>query len=113
MTPEAFAKISPFWHGRWDDAARALDDHPRNGEAAKEFYAEGSLDPAATRAVLKTLDVPTQLIAGEYDVALPPKCARDYASIIAGTELVVQPGAGHFPWVDDPAAFAGAVQRMP
>lgn len=113
VTPEAFEKISPFWHGRWDDAARALDDHPRNDEAAEEFYAEGSLDPAATRAALKTLDVPTLLLAGEYDVALPPRCARDYAGIIAGTELVVQSGAGHFPWLDDPEAFAGAVQRMP
>ncbi|MFS8095835.1 alpha/beta hydrolase [Lentzea alba] len=113
VTPEAFAKISPFFHGRWDDAARALDDHPRNGEAAQEFYAEGSLDPEATRAALKTLDVPTLFIAGEYDVALPPKRAQEYVEHFLRAELVVQPGAGHFPWVDDPEAFAATVQRIP
>ncbi|MGW6931495.1 alpha/beta fold hydrolase [Lentzea sp. NPDC054927] len=113
MTAEAFAKISPFWHGRWDDAARALDDHPRNGEAAQEYYAEGAFDPEQVRAALKTLDVPTLLLAGEVDVALPPKRAQEYADLFPRAQFVVQPGAGHFPWVDDPEAFAAAVQRIP
>jgi pimeloyl-ACP methyl ester carboxylesterase len=113
VTPEAFAKISPFWHGRWDDAARALDDHPRNPEAAREFYADGAFDPQKVREKLETLDVPTLLIAGEVDVALPPKRAREYADLFPRARLVVQSGAGHFPWVDDPDAFAAAVQRMP
>jgi pimeloyl-ACP methyl ester carboxylesterase len=113
VTPEAFAKISPFWHGRWDDAARALDDHPRNHEAAQEFYAEGAFDPQKVREELKNLYVPTVLIAGELDVALPPKRAQEYADLFPRAQLVVQPGAGHFPWVDDPEAFAAAVQRIP
>jgi proline iminopeptidase len=113
VTPEAFAKISPFWHGRWDDSARALDDHPRNGEAAQEFYAEGAFDPSLVRVALKNLDVPTLLIAGEVDVALPPKRAQEYADLFPRAQLVVQPGAGHFPWLDDPEALAAAVQRIP
>ncbi|KOV81423.1 alpha/beta fold hydrolase [Nocardia sp. NRRL S-836] len=116
-TPENFARIAPFSYGRWDDEARALDDHPSNPEGARQFYAEGALDPAQTREVLATLDVPTLIIAGEYDVALPPGCAREYAALFPDAELVVQPGAGHFPFVDDPAAFTavvtGAVQRIP
>lgn len=113
FTPEAFAKIAPFHHGRWDDAARALDDHPRNPEAAGEYYAEGAFDPEQVRAGLKALDAPTLLIAGEYDVALPPNRAREYADLFPRATLVVQPGAGHFPWVDDPEAFASTVQRIP
>ncbi|MDX8033165.1 alpha/beta hydrolase [Lentzea sp. BCCO 10_0856] len=113
VTPEAFAKISPFWHGRWDDAARALDDHPRNSEAAQEYYADGVFDPEQVRAALKNLDVPTLLLAGEVDVALPPKRAQEYADLFPRAQFVVQPGAGHFPWVDDPEAFAAAVQRIP
>ncbi|MFC3895914.1 alpha/beta fold hydrolase [Lentzea rhizosphaerae] len=113
VTPEAFAKINPFWHGRWDDEARALDDHPRNPEAAQEFYAEGAFDPRKVREELKNLDVPTVLIAGELDVALPPERAQEYADLFPRARLVVQPGAGHFPWVDDPEAFAAAVQRIP
>lgn len=113
VTPEAFARISPFFHGRWDDAARALDDHPRNPKAAMEFYADGPFDPARVREKLQELDVPTLLVAGEHDVSLPPGRAREYAGLFPRATLVVQPGAGHFPWVDDPVAFAAAVQRIP
>ncbi|MDX8053167.1 alpha/beta fold hydrolase [Lentzea sp. BCCO 10_0798] len=113
FTPEAFAKIAPFHYGRWNDAARALEDHPSNDEAAREYYAEGAFDPEQVRAGLANLDVPTLFVVGEYDVALPPKRAREYAGLFARATLVVQPGAGHFPWVDDPEAFAATVQRIP
>jgi proline iminopeptidase len=113
VTPEAFEKIAPFWHGRWDDERRALDDQPANAEAAQEYYAEGALDPEATCAALKTLDVPTLLIAGEVDVALPPDRAREYAGLFPDARFVVLPGTGHAPWLDDPEAFAATVQRMP
>ncbi|MEV6711706.1 alpha/beta hydrolase [Lentzea sp. NPDC051208] len=113
FTREAFKGIAPFMHGRWDAEARALDDHPRNDEAAREYYAEGAFDPRQVRDALQNLDVPTLLVAGELDVSLPPKCAREYAGLFARATLVVQPGAGHFPWVDDPDAFAATVQRIP
>jgi pimeloyl-ACP methyl ester carboxylesterase len=29
--------------------------------------------------------------------------------LIPGADLVVQPGAGHYPWLDDAAAFTAAV----
>jgi pimeloyl-ACP methyl ester carboxylesterase len=113
VTPEAFETITPFWHGRWDDERRRLDDHPANDEAAEEYYAEGALDPEAVRAALRTFDVPTLLVAGEVDVALPPKRAREYADLFPRGRLVALPGTGHAPWLDDPEAFAAAVQRIP
>ena len=112
-TPRAWDEVAPFWHGRWDDEVRALDDHPTNGEAAAMFYAEGALDPEATRAALKTLDVPTLLLFGELDVAIPLNRAREYAELLPHARFVVQPGAGHSPWLDDPEAFAAIVQRIP
>ncbi|SER44099.1 Pimeloyl-ACP methyl ester carboxylesterase [Lentzea xinjiangensis] len=112
-TPEAFQAIAPFMHGRWDDRARRLDEHPRNDEAAKEFYAEGAFDPEQVRARLATLDVPTLLVTGELDVALPPRCAREYADLFPRARLVVQQAAGHFPWLDDPESFAATLQRIP
>jgi pimeloyl-ACP methyl ester carboxylesterase len=27
-------------------------------------------------------------------------------------ELTVQPGAGHFPWLDDPVRFSGTVETF-
>ncbi len=113
FSAEAFKGITPFMHGRWDAQARLVDEHPRNDEAAGQFYAEGAFDPARVREQLKTLDVPTLLLAGELDVSLPPGRAREYADLFPRARFVVQPGAGHYPWLDDPEVFAAAVQRIP
>jgi len=113
VTPETFRTIAPFWYGRWDDAAKALDEHPVNEEGRAAYYGDGVLDPAATRAVIETLDVPVLLVAGEYDVSLPLNRAQEYADLFLRARLVVQPGAGHFPWLEDSAALTAAVQRMP
>jgi pimeloyl-ACP methyl ester carboxylesterase len=60
------------------------------------------------QAALAELRLPVLLVAGEYDVALPPSRAAEYADLFPGGRLVVQPGAGHFPWQDDLAAFVRA-----
>ncbi|HEX8866369.1 MAG TPA: alpha/beta hydrolase, partial [Lentzea sp.] len=103
--------VAPFWRGRGAD--EVADDHATNEEAAEMFYAEGALDPEATRAALKNLDVPTLLLFGEVDIAIPLNRAREYAELLPHARLVIQQGAGHAPWLDDSAAFAAAVQRMP
>jgi pimeloyl-ACP methyl ester carboxylesterase len=65
------------------------------------------------QAALAELRLPVLLVAGEYDVALPLARAAEYAPLFPRGRLVVQPGAGHFPWQDDPAAFARAVGGPP
>jgi pimeloyl-ACP methyl ester carboxylesterase len=100
--------ITPFTYGRWDAAAQANHAQEatlRNADAAAAHYAAGALDPEATRAALALLRAPVLLLAGGYDVALPPACAADYARLFSRAELAVQPGAGHFPWLDDPTWF--------
>ncbi|MCO1660401.1 alpha/beta fold hydrolase [Pseudonocardia humida] len=107
-----WAAIAPFTYGRWDAAARAhaaAGDAQKNAEAAAAYYAPGAPDPAATRDALRALDAPVLLLAGEYDVALPPAVAAEVAALLPRAELVVQPGAGHFPWLDDPARFVRTV----
>ncbi len=111
--------ITPFTHGRWDDAARASAaraDAQRDADAAARYYGDGAPEhgdgapgPADVRAALAELRVPVLLVGGEYDVALPPSRAAEYAALFPSAELVVQLGAGHFPWQDDPAAFVRAV----
>jgi pimeloyl-ACP methyl ester carboxylesterase len=111
-TDADWTAITPFLHGRWDDAARASAaraDAQRDADAAARYYDEGAPDPAVVRAALAELRVPVLLVAGEYDVALPPARAAEYADLLPGARLVVQPGAGHHPWQDDPAAFVRAV----
>ena len=107
--------ITPFTYGRWDDAARIADARgqaQRNAEAAARYYADGSIDPNAVRADLSRLRAPISLIAGEYDVALPPARAADYAALFSNAELAVQPRAGHFPWLDDPRWFLQTLRKL-
>jgi pimeloyl-ACP methyl ester carboxylesterase len=111
-TEEDWAAITPFTRGRWDAANRAHDaqhESEANADAAERYYADGAVDPEATRSALLKLPVPVLLLAGQYDVGLPPKTATDYAGLFAEAELTVQPAAGHYPWLDDPAAFTQTV----
>jgi pimeloyl-ACP methyl ester carboxylesterase len=100
--------ITPFSYGRWDAASHAdaaATASQGNDEAAAVYYAEGAVDPAEVRAAIARLDAPVLLVAGEYDVGVPPSCLATYAGLFARAELVVQPGAGHSPWLDDPESF--------
>ena len=108
-TAADWAAIAPFSHGRWDadrQAHPAQDDSQKNADAAAVYYSAGALDPHATRAALAQLRAPVLLVTGEYDVGLPPNCAAEYAGLFGRAELAVQPGGGHYPWLDDPQWFA-------
>ncbi|MEV6733022.1 MULTISPECIES: alpha/beta hydrolase [unclassified Streptomyces] len=110
-TADSWQAIAPFLHGRWDDAARAFqaaDDEQKNGEAAAAYAGEGAFDPDATRAALTRLEAPVLVLAGAYDVSLPRCAADEYAGLFPHARLVVQPGAGHAPWLDDPERFLEA-----
>ncbi len=101
--------VTPFFHGRWDapaQARRATDQMQRNDEAAAAFRADGAFDPPATRAALARFPSPVLVLAGEFDVNSPPPAMAEMAGLFPHAELVVQPGAGHYPWVDDPDRFA-------
>jgi pimeloyl-ACP methyl ester carboxylesterase len=102
--------ITPFLHGRWDiDARVPREDSLRNEDAAAVYYSGGAVDADALRSALTRLTAPVLLIAGEYDVALPPGPAAEYAALFLDAELAVQPAAGHYPWRDDADRFVKAV----
>ena len=98
--------IAPFRHGRWDEVTQQLDaeyDKQVNAAAA-EVFVEG-FTPEQTRAALATFPAPVLLVAGEYDLNSPPAAVAQYAALFPDATLVVQPGAGHQPWLDDPTRF--------
>ncbi|MFB7368499.1 alpha/beta fold hydrolase [Streptomyces sp. NPDC056222] len=100
--------ISPFVYGRWDGAAQAhaaaVGDEA-HWEAAGAYYAAGAFDPETTRSALAAVTAPVLILAGEYDGGPSPARAAELAELFPHAELVVQRGAGHFPWVDDAGAF--------
>ncbi|MCX0245130.1 alpha/beta fold hydrolase, partial [Streptomyces drozdowiczii] len=101
-----WAAVEPFFHGRWDDAARRLQElgRPGNPESVALFGAEGAFDPPATRKALASLAAPVLLLAGAYDLNSPPRAVAALGALFRDATLVVQPGAGHYPWADDAKA---------
>ncbi|MCK8437627.1 alpha/beta hydrolase [Streptomyces sp. D2-8] len=104
--------IWAFWYGRWDHAAQAhaeRDEAETNDEAAGRYGAEGAYDPVATRAALARVTAPVLVLAGGVDGGPSPALARRTAEAFPKAECVVQPGAGHYPWLDDPEWFTRRV----
>ncbi|MFI2205797.1 alpha/beta fold hydrolase [Streptomyces sp. NPDC020192] len=98
----------PFFYGRWDDAARAHADaelEQTNEEAEGRYFADGAFTPDTTRAALATLTAPVLVYAGDVDGGPRPGLARRAAEAFPRAEFTVQPGAGHYPWLDDPEWF--------
>lgn len=104
--------IAPFFYGRWDEAARrheARGDEEFNDAAAEVYGSDGAYDPPATRAALARVTAPVFVLAGALDGGPCPELARAAAEPFPNAEFAVQPGAGHYPWLDDPEWFAGRV----
>ncbi|MBC7274369.1 MAG: alpha/beta hydrolase [Streptomyces sp.] len=102
----------PFFYGRWDAAAAVHADRADeqfNDEAADRYGSDGAYDPPITHAALSELAAPVLLLAGELDGGPCPSLVHCTAEAFPNAEIAVQPGAGHYPWVDDPEWFADHV----
>jgi proline iminopeptidase len=102
----------PFFYGRWDNAAQAHVDagvSERSRPVRDGFGAAGAFNPAATRGEVSRLAAPVLVYAGELDAAPTPDTAAAAARLFPNATVTVQPGAAHFPWLDDPAFFSAEV----
>lgn len=102
--------IAPFFYGRWDAEARKhhAAGQPDNMEAVALFAADGAFEPEVTRAGLAAFRAPVRVLAGEFDLNSPPSAVAELAGLFPAAELVVQPGAGHYPWLDDAEGFVAS-----
>ncbi|MDH6122951.1 alpha/beta hydrolase [Kitasatospora sp. GAS204B] len=108
-TADTWQAIAPFSYGRWDQAAQAhqaAGEEQTNTQAIAAFGADGAFDPDGTRAALARFAPPVLLLAGELDLAAPPRVLEEYHALFPNAEFTVQAGAGHFPWLDDAKWFA-------
>uniref|UniRef100_A0AAU2JKQ3 Alpha/beta hydrolase n=1 Tax=Streptomyces sp. NBC_00049 TaxID=2903617 RepID=A0AAU2JKQ3_9ACTN len=106
---------APIFFGRWDDAARAhlaANGRQQNEKAAEAYAAPGAFDPPATRAALLRVTGEVLVLAAELDGNPDPVLAARIAALFPQGAVDVQPGAGHFPWLDDAAWFAARVERF-
>lgn len=106
------ARQWPLYFGRYGDREEAfvqtLAGLVPNADALRRF--NGDVWPSFDlRPALARIEAATLIVAGERDFIAPPAAARAMADAIAGSELVVVPGVGHFVFVEAPEAFRDAV----
>jgi proline iminopeptidase len=111
-TDEDRRVAAPFWFGRWTPEAAAVADADaaeRSAAAAAGFYAPGAFDPEQTRASLAQWEAPVLMIGGSLDPAPTVRLLEEFHGLFRRADLVIIPGVGHYPFIEDPDAFLGAV----
>lgn len=105
---------APLLYGPWNEAARAqaAAEPAQFAKAATDGFYAGYEPDATLPERLAALAVPTLLVVGEHDVWPTRHAMRELTALLTASRLVVQPASGHFPWVDDPRAFASTVEAF-
>lgn len=115
MTMANYRASRALFYGRWDDTAQAhamVGVAERHTAARIGYFTDAVIDPAATKVALAKLTAPVLLYAGDIDALVTPGMVREAARSFPDASVVVQSGAGHFPWIDDPTAFTAAVRAF-
>jgi pimeloyl-ACP methyl ester carboxylesterase len=77
-------------HPEWHRIAKKLDYSGRLGE----------------------ITMPTLVLCGRHDPQYPPTCSEQLATHIQAARLVLLEHSGHFPYIEEPAAFWEAVRTF-
>jgi len=104
--------IRPFAYGQWDERAQAhaaTTDGQMSLRAWAGFGADPSYDFAPMLDALHDVQAPVLVVVGDRDGLTGAKVGERVAARFANAQRVVIPGAGHYPWVDQPDAFRQAV----
>ena len=103
----------PFFYGRWDERtqAHAATADRQSSKRAELGFGAGieDLDVPALLAGLQRVTAPVLVLGGARDALTGVEAVHLVAGSFPAADVVVLPEAGHFPWVDDPAAFRAAV----
>jgi pimeloyl-ACP methyl ester carboxylesterase len=91
---EVMAALLQTARGAAPEALRWMNDRPLQGDA-----------------LLQALDCPFLILQGEEDRVVLPAMARHMAAQVARAELVLLPGVGHMPFLEDPRNTARHLRR--
>jgi pimeloyl-ACP methyl ester carboxylesterase len=89
-----------------DDTLQRLS---RNNESLAVFAWAPTLYSPKLRQRLHRIDVPTHVVWGEHDQVVSTEYGRSFADAIAGATFEIIPDSGHYPHIEQPERFAGAV----
>jgi pimeloyl-ACP methyl ester carboxylesterase len=79
------------------------------GDWAQQFATSCESARSQTAVGFAAMKPPLTLLWGELDSITPPHQARQLAAATPGASLVMLPGVGHIPQLEDPAAFNRAL----
>jgi pimeloyl-ACP methyl ester carboxylesterase len=107
----------PFMYGRWDErtqahAATAETQTSKRAALAFAPVSAADLDGAALLTALGQVATPVLVLGGERDALTGVAAVHAVAASFPHATATVLPRAGHFPWVDEPEAFAAAVRAF-
>ncbi len=106
----------PFLYGPWDERtqAHALTADHQSSRRAELGFAAGAeqVDVPALLAQLGQVQSPVLVVGGERDAVTGVEAVHAVAASFPDARTVVLPGAGHFPWIDEPDAFREAVAEF-
>ena len=112
-TPEETAAMwnamAPLYFARWDERYRAAVEVERlNPEPLRQFNAT----PFDLRPDLGRIETDTLVITGRQDFICGPAAAQVLVDGIPRAQLVVVEDAGHMLFLEQPQAFANAVEAF-
>ena len=106
-------RTRPFFYGRWDARiqAHAASAEAQSSAVAEEGYSRDAdqVDTADLVARLAHVQAPVLVVGGARDGITGVASVHAVARCFPRAQTTVLPDAGHFPWVDAPAAFRAAV----
>lgn len=100
--------IAPAGYAHWGETEQA---HSRVGECRLEValaYLEAN-PPGDLLDRLGQIEVPVLAIAGEKDALVGCSTVRALSDVFARGEFVAIDDCGHYPWVEQPRAFASVI----
>jgi proline iminopeptidase len=117
MQQQLWRSARPFMYGRWDDrtqahAATAETQTSKRAALAFQPLRAEDVDVSALLTALAAVTAPVLVVGGGRDALTGVAAVHAVASSFPTATAVVLPEAGHFPWVDEPVAFAEAVREF-
>ena len=105
-----FADPSDMKRSKGDFCAGTPESR-RNKIASVDRYVAASLGQWDWRPALNQVKAPALVIHGSAD-PLPVESGREWAAAIPGARFLLLPGVGHFPYLEAPERFFGAVRAF-